>query len=155
MLRGFYADEDTRTPFLLQLVVSGTNIAAALSLTVGAPTDQVATRLALAYGIAYLVGAVTSLLVLSRRLGGLVDRDLATYLLRLAGACAVAAAAMLAGRWLLGLAGLTGASTGADAGEVVAVLALAGAAGVLGYLLAARALGLGEVRSLVGAVIRR
>jgi len=155
MLRGFYADEDTRTPFLLQLVVSGTNIAAALSLTVGAPTDQVATRLALAYGIAYLVGAVTSLLVLSRRLGGLVDRDLATYLLRLAGACAVAAAAMLAGRWLLGLAGLTGASTGADAGEVVAVLALAGAAGVLGYLLAAWALGLGEVRSLVGAVIRR
>jgi putative peptidoglycan lipid II flippase len=151
VLRGFYAQEDTRTPFLVQLVVSGANIAAALVLTRDAPTDQVATRLALAYGIAYLLGSVVSTTALSRRLGGLVDAPMLAFLARLGAACAAAAVAMLGVPALLDRAGLDAG----DAGGALAVTALAGGAGAVVYLLAARLLRLGEVRALVGAVARR
>ncbi len=151
VLRGFYAQEDTRTPFLVQLVVSATNIVAAVALTHDAPTDQVATRLALAYGAAYLAGAATSTTVLAGRLGGLEGRTLLLFTARLAGACAVAAAAMLGVVALLGAAGVEGDETG----PVVLVLVAAGAAGVVAYLLAAWLLRLREVRALVGAVTRR
>jgi putative peptidoglycan lipid II flippase len=151
VLRGFYAQEDTRTPFLVQLVVSGANIGAALVLTRDAPTDQVATRLALAYGIAYLLGSVVSTTALSRRLGGLVDAPMLAFLARLGAACAAAAVAMLGVPALLDRAGLDAG----DAGGALAVTALAGGAGAVVYLLAARLFRLGEVRALVGAVARR
>ncbi|MDQ3663271.1 MAG: murein biosynthesis integral membrane protein MurJ [Actinomycetota bacterium] len=155
VLRGFYAREDTRTPFFLQLIVSGANIGFALALTYGAPTDQVATRLALAYGLAYLAGAAVSTTVLSRQLGrgrtALVDRQLAGFTARLAAACATAAVLMIGLRFGLDRAGVDPAG---DAGAVL-TLAAAGGAGALGYLLAARLLGLTEVRTLVRAAIGR
>ncbi len=152
VLRGFYAHEDTRTPFLVQLVVSGTNIAVAVLLTRDAPTDQVATRLALAYGAAYLLGAVVSATVLGRRLaGGLVDREVADFGLRLAAACALAAATMLGAVRILDVAGVDPVG---DGGAFTA-LAVAGGTGALVFLLSARLLGLVEVAALVRAVTRR
>ena len=153
VLRGFYAQEDTRTPFLLQLVVSGSNIVAAVLLALNAPTEQVATRLALAYGIAYLAGATVSITVLGRRLGegGLVNRAFAAFIARLVLACAVAAAVMLS--LVLAVDRFPGAPSG-DAAAVLA-LAVAGTGGALSYLLAARLLRLAEVSALVRAVTRR
>ncbi len=154
VLRGFYAQEDTRTPFLLQLVVSGGNIVAAVLLALNAPTEQVATRLALAYGIAYLAGATVSITVLGRRLdaeGGLVNRAFAAFTARLVLACAVAAAVMLS--LVLAVDRIPGAPTG-DAAAVLA-LAVAGPGGALSYLLAARLLRLTEVGALLRAVTRR
>jgi putative peptidoglycan lipid II flippase len=153
VLRGFYALEDTRTPFLMQLVVSGSMIAAAVALTYDAPTNQVATRLALAYGIAYLLGFAVSATVLGRRLGAgaVLDRGLAGFTLRLLLACAAAAAAMLLTAAGLYAAGLSSRSST----DSLVVLAVAGAAGALVYLGAARAAGIAEVRSLVGVVTRR
>ncbi len=152
MLRGFYAQEDTRTPFLVQLVVSLTNVAAAVVLTFDAPTDQIATRLAFAYGIAYLAGSVASATLLSRRLGGLGGRRrLLVFSVRLTVACGVAAVAMLGAMLLLEEAGVDDDATG----PAIVMLAVAGAAGAVAYLLAARLLRLGEVRALLGAVARR
>jgi putative peptidoglycan lipid II flippase len=150
VLRGFYAQEDTRTPFLVQLVVSAANITAAVALTRDSPTDEVATRLALAYAVSYLCGSVLSTTVLARRLGGLVDRRVAGFTARVVAACAVAAAGMLAA--LVGLDRLGVDPTGSGA---VLGLVVAGGLGAVSYLLVARLVGLGEVRSLLGAVTRR
>ena len=58
-LRGFYALEDTRTPFLLQVVISGLNTALAIGfMLAGQNVNTVAPRLALAYSLSYLVGGV-------------------------------------------------------------------------------------------------
>jgi putative peptidoglycan lipid II flippase len=153
VLRGFYALEDTRTPFLVQLVVSGSMIVAAVALTYDAPTNQVATRLALAYGIAYLLGFAASATVLGRRLGAgaVLDRGLAAFTLRLLLACAAAAAAMLLSTAGLYAAGLSSRSST----DALVVLAVAGAVGAAVYLGAARAARISEVRSLVGVVTRR
>ncbi len=151
VLRGFYAQEDTRTPFFVQLVVSASNIVAAVLLTRDAPTDQVATRLALAYGIAYLFGSVVSTATLSHRLHGLADRPLLAFTARLAGSCAVTALVMLGMTALLDRAGLAAD----DAVGGLVVVAVAGGTGALAYLLVARLVGLREVRALVGTVTRR
>ncbi len=153
VLRAFYALEDTRTPFLLQLLVSGVNISAALLLTHDAPTGEVATRLALAYGIAYLVGTATSTLVVGRKLGGggLVDGSVTGFLVRLGAACGASAVCMLG---TLALLARLGVEVGDDSGAVTG-LVTAGSIGVAAYLLVARLLGVHEVSQLLRAITRR
>lgn len=150
LLRGFYAGEDTRTPFFVQLGLSLTNIAAAILFTVGAPPGRIAMLLALAYGTSYLVGMLASGHMLSRRLGGLVDADLVRFGTRLVASAAVSAVVMLTVSRLLPVLGLSGDRPLSAA----ASFALAGGAGALGYLLAARVTGLREV-AMLGAAVRR
>jgi putative peptidoglycan lipid II flippase len=70
VLRGFYAFKDTKTPFFLNLAENGVNIVAAVAL-VGVLGVQ---GLALAYSIAYSIGAVLALAALRKKLGGLDGR---------------------------------------------------------------------------------
>ncbi|MGH3496404.1 MAG: murein biosynthesis integral membrane protein MurJ [Nocardioidaceae bacterium] len=151
LLRAFYALEDTRTPFLIQVVLSLVNVVAAVILTTGSPIDQVATWLAIAYGIAYLVGVTIATTALSRRLGTLVDAEFVRFVVRLALASAVAAAVMLLAAHVLEDAGFSAARVLSGAVVVVA----AGLAGLLAYLAAARAMRMDELGSLVRAVSRR
>jgi putative peptidoglycan lipid II flippase len=151
LLRGFYADEDTRTPFLVQIGLAAANIGAALAYTRGAPPDRIAMLLALAYGTAYLVGSLTSGLVLSHRLGTIFGRSMVVFLLRLAVASGAAAGAMLAVSWYL-------QEQGPQAEGPLPSLVLAttaGLAGALVYVVAAWAVRLREVGSLIGAVTGR
>ncbi len=151
MLRGFYANEDTRTPLLIQTLLGATNIACAVAFTVVAPPGRIAMLLALAYAAAYLVGAATSGAVLSRRLGGLVDRALVGFLWRLGTAATAGAVVTLAGSYGLGAAGVDGFQA---AGASV-MIALAGVAGVMAYLAVAKLLGLTEIAAMAQAIRRR
>lgn len=151
MLRGFYADEDTRTPFLLQVVVTGVNVTAAIVLTGLVAPVRVSSMLALSFSIAYLIGSVASVWVLSRRCGRIVDAEMLRFVVRTTLACALAAGAMLGGVEVLRLAGI---DDDRPLGALVA-LASAGAGGALTFLLAARLLRIDEMRLLVAAVLRR
>ncbi|MCF8550297.1 MAG: hypothetical protein K9G09_05335, partial [Pontimonas sp.] len=71
--RVFYAMEDTRTPFFVQ--VAQALIFVSLALLVSAlPTDQIAYGLALSASIAGWIQCALALLLLRRRLGGLETR---------------------------------------------------------------------------------
>ena len=151
LLRGFYAAEDTRTPFLIQIGLAVTNIGAAIAYTYGAPPSRVAMLLALAYASAYLVGSLTSSLVLSRRIGSLFGASMLLFLARLAVATAAASAVMLAVSRVL-------QDLGPEAeGPLPSLLlaATAGVAGALAYVVAAWLVRLREVGSLLGAVTGR
>jgi putative peptidoglycan lipid II flippase len=151
MLRGFYATEDTRTPFFVQVGLASVNVGAGIALTRGVEPSEVSTRLALAYAIAYAVGAAASSTLLSRRVGPLFGRAFASYAARLAAACAVAAAVMLSARLALAAVGVDGERPA----SAVAVLALAGSLGAGAYVLAARLANLQEVTAITGALLRR
>ena len=92
MLRGFYALEHTRLVFWVQCVVAATNIALAYGLTRDISPGETAPRLVIAYAGAYGVGAVVSFVLLSRLVGGLEERTLLRFVVRLLPAAAVAAA---------------------------------------------------------------
>ena len=83
-LRTFYALEDTRTPFLLQLLIAGVNIVGALLFTWALDDPSwVAAELALAYSLAYAVGVPFSWRVLKRRVPDLDGGKLALHIVRL------------------------------------------------------------------------
>jgi putative peptidoglycan lipid II flippase len=92
MLRGFYALERTRTVFWVQCVIAATNIVLAVALTRSAEPSETAPGLVMAYGGAYLVGALASYSLLCRVLGGLQTARLVRFLVRLLLAAGLATA---------------------------------------------------------------
>jgi putative peptidoglycan lipid II flippase len=151
VLRGFYAMEDTRTPFFIQCVVAAVNITLTVVLTLQVDPVDVAPALALAYGSAYLVGGLLSLGVLSGRLGGLSGRSLGAFIARTAFA-AIPAAALA---WLV-IEGLerAGLDVG-NKGDSLVLLAVGGAIGIVMYVAAARLMRLDEVTRISSLVISR
>lgn len=79
--RAFYAQEDTRTPVLVQLVVSVVQITLALWLVTALDPQFVSAGLAASWSLASLVGAAVSLTLLSRRVGRIGGGRFAGYLL--------------------------------------------------------------------------
>jgi putative peptidoglycan lipid II flippase len=151
VLRGFYACEDTRTPFFIQCVVAATNISFTIGLTLLVAPANVAPALALAYGAAYLVGGLLSLGVLSRRLGGLGGRSLLRFIARAVAAALPAAVLAWLAITALGEAGLDVD----DKGDSLVLLVVGGAVGAGVYVLGARLLHITEVTRITGTLLSR
>ena len=147
-LRTFYALEDTRTPFLLQLVIGGVNAVGALLLVylMNNP-DLTAAALAGSYSLAYLVGVQLSWRQLKRKIPHLNGRDLLMHVARLGiGAGSGALVAWLLSNLILGT--LPG-------GIVGPLLALCLGGGIIGasFLAVGKVLKVRELASL-GEMIR-
>ncbi|MEV6198837.1 murein biosynthesis integral membrane protein MurJ [Streptomyces sp. NPDC051771] len=133
--RAFYALRDTRTPFLLNLVIAGLNAALSLAAYHWLPTYWTVTGMAAGYSLALWAGWALTAYVLRRRLPAADDAGTGLGRLLLA---AVPAAGY----------GLFAADGTASAGAVVS--GLAGAAAVLGsFVLLAGPLRLTEVSALL------
>ena len=149
-LRTFYALEDTRTPFLLQLLIAGVNIVGALLLTWAFNDPSwVAAELALAYSLAYAVGVPFSWRVLKRRIPDLDGGKLALHILRLLiGSVVGGIGAYYLARWLMEII------PGRVLGQVAA-LAAGGALILLSFYIAGRLLKVRELSSLGALVAAR
>ncbi|WP_078971349.1 murein biosynthesis integral membrane protein MurJ [Streptomyces chattanoogensis] len=145
LLRGFYAFEDTRTPFWMAVVVSAVNIALAAVCHLFLPTRWAVTGMAAAYALAYGVGMLATALLLRRRLAGRLD---GRRLCRAYGKLTVTAAVAGALGWLVARA-CSGVAVPAGWTPVTA-LAAGGGTMALVYLGLARLLNIAEARSLPG-----
>ncbi|MEW2529244.1 murein biosynthesis integral membrane protein MurJ [Streptomyces sp. NPDC047071] len=141
LLRGFYAFEDTRTPFWMATWIAVVNIALATACHLLLPARWAVVGMAGAYTLSYAVGLLLTARLLRRRLGGRMD---GRRLLRTYGKLGLAAAPAGALAWAVA----HGLGSGGAAGTLRTALALAtgAAAMVLGYLLLARLLRVGELR---------
>jgi putative peptidoglycan lipid II flippase len=142
-LRGFYAFEDTRTPFLLQVAIAATNVLLALAAYAVLPLRWKMVGVALAYSVTYLAGLALSTSVLRHRTGGLDGHQVVRHYVRLLAAAVPAGllawlVAWLVGRWL-----------GAGLGGSAASLAAGGLVLLLGYVGVARALHVRELTDLL------
>ncbi|MHB1739924.1 MAG: murein biosynthesis integral membrane protein MurJ [Actinomycetes bacterium] len=149
LLRGFYALEDTRTPFLLATLITAVDVVLVVASYLVLPLRLVTVGMAAAYGLAYVVGVLASGRLLSQRLGGLDARRVVRTHVRtgLAGLAAggvglfpAAGAHLLLGRGLLG-------ST--------AALLAGGAVMIVAYLGLTRVLGVDETAGLLAGVRAR
>ncbi|MFJ8780877.1 murein biosynthesis integral membrane protein MurJ [Streptomyces sp. NPDC102476] len=145
LLRGFYAFEDTRTPFRMSLWVSSINIALAIGCHLLFPPRWAVTGMAAAYALSYAIGLLLTALRLRRRTEGLLDgrRICRTYAKLTAAATAAAGAGWFIAR---------SCSQGLVSASLTPALSLTagGIALVLVFLLFARILRIGELRSLPG-----
>jgi putative peptidoglycan lipid II flippase len=85
LLRGFYALQDTRTPFLLNLIENGLNVVLAFALVSRFGVQG----LAFSYSVAYLVAALVAFVALRRRVGRLDGRRMAVSMGRMTAAAGV------------------------------------------------------------------
>ncbi|MFE5374420.1 murein biosynthesis integral membrane protein MurJ [Streptomyces mirabilis] len=145
LLRGFYAFEDTRTPFRMALWVSGINIALVVACHLLLSPRWAVTGMAAAYALSYAIGLLMTALRLRKRTEGLLDgRRICRTYAKLTSAATGAGAA----GWLIARScnhNLTPA-----AWTPAISLAAGGIAMALLFLLLARLLRIGELRSLPG-----
>jgi putative peptidoglycan lipid II flippase len=141
ILRGFYAHNDTRTPFVLNVFENGLNIVVALILVgpLGVP------GLAWSFSVAYSVAAVFALYVLTVKVRGINARAIVASLGR------IALAAVVTGEvaWLASQT--VGADSGAGAFARVVVGVLAGAVTYVALLAFLRVPEAGELQRRVNA----
>ena len=148
-LRGFYAFEDTRPPFLLQVVIAGVNIGLALLAFAVLPLATKMVGVAAAYAVTYAFGLALSTAVLRRRVGGLDGAEVVRTYVRLVLAAASAGLVGWLASWLVGR------SLGDGVGGSMVSLAVGGVVLLAGYIAAARALRVREMDLLIGTVRAR
>ncbi|GHB57997.1 lipid II flippase MurJ [Streptomyces xanthochromogenes] len=147
VLRGFYAYEDTRTPFYNTVIVAAVNAAASAACYVVLPARWAVVGMAAAYGLAYAVGVGVAWRRLRNRLGG--DLDGAHVLRTYARLCLAAVpAAVVGGAVGFGLLKFLGEGAG---GSVVALVV--GGAVLLGvFFVAAKRMRIEELNAMLGMV---
>jgi putative peptidoglycan lipid II flippase len=149
VLRAFYALQDTRTTFLLNLVAVGVNVVANLLLFTLLPERWKIAGLALGHVAHYTVGSALLLYFLSKRIGGLDG----ARIVRAVGRMLVAGVVMCVATTLVGRA----VALALDPGFLRDLVTVAAgvAAGVGTYLAAARLLRVEELALLLDVVRRR
>ncbi|MGN9837442.1 murein biosynthesis integral membrane protein MurJ [Nonomuraea sp. H19] len=150
LLRVFYSFGDTRTPVF---VGAGTTVVNALLMvlfTMALPARYTVMGLALAYAIAYGLGAVTAWWLASRRVHGLGGWTIGMALTRMYLASMPTAVLALASVWVV-----TQIFGGLGFVNSLIVLAIGGGLGLLLYLGVAHRMRIPEVNSIVGMVARR
>ena len=147
VLRGFYAYEDTRTPFYNTVIVAAVNAAASALCYVVLPAQWAVVGMAASYGLAYAVGVGIAWRRLRNRLGG--DLDGAHVVRTYARLCLAAIPAAVIGGGV-GFALLLGLGEGAF-GSLVALIF--GGAALLGvFFVAAKRMRIEEINGMVGMV---
>jgi putative peptidoglycan lipid II flippase len=147
VLRGFYAYEDTRTPFYNTVIVAACNAAGSAVSFFLLPARFAVAGMGAAYGLAYAIGVGVAVKRLRKRLGGDLDgrRIVRTYA-RLIGAGVPAALAGAAAAYFV-----TGAVQSGVLGSLLAVLV--GGAILMGvFFVAARRMRIEEMTAMVGLV---
>src|SRR5690606_28225210 len=148
-LRTYYALEDNKTAFFIQIAIGAVNASLAVAIVrlMNSPATT-AIGLALAHVTAYSVGLVLAVAVLSRRLPGMPVRGLLGHGLRLLLAVAPAGAAAY---------GITMAFRLWSSAKLVQLLALAvaGVVAIVIFLVLARLLRISEVSQILAFVLRR
>ncbi|MFI6419288.1 murein biosynthesis integral membrane protein MurJ [Streptomyces sp. NPDC050842] len=147
VLRGFYAYEDTRTPFYNTVIVAAVNAAASALCYVLLPAQWAVVGMAASYGLAYSVGVGIAWRRLRNRLGGDLD---GTHVMRTYARLCMASvpAAIVAGAVGFGLLKLLGEGA---LGSLVALFV--GGAVLLGvFFVAAKRMRIAELNTLVGMV---
>ncbi len=152
LLRGWYAMEDTKTPFLLSLVLNSINVFLSIGLFVLVPTQYKVPAIGLALGLTYWAMMVVAWPVLGRRIPEMQTRR--TWL---------AIARMLAAGFVVGLV-TVGVYLVMDhvLGSVwdsrwnqLLTLGLGGVVGLVTYVIVARVLRIDEVWDVISLIRRK
>ncbi|MFJ9644420.1 murein biosynthesis integral membrane protein MurJ [Streptomyces sp. NPDC004244] len=147
VLRGFYAYEDTRTPFYNTVIVAAVNASVSAAAFFVLPARWAVVGMAAAYGLGYAVGVGVAWKRLRKRLGGDLDgaHVRRTYT-RLIGAC-IPAAAVAGGAAYAITQWLGSGVLGSAISLVVGGIALGGV-----FLIAAKRMRIEELNAMVGMV---
>lgn len=150
LLRVFYAFGDTRTPVFIGAGTTAVNAVLMLALFFALPARYAVMGLALAYAVAYALGAIVAWMMASRRVQGLGGWAVGSALSRIYFAALPTAVLALAAVW--GVQQVFGEPTMVNS---LITLAVGGGLGGALYLAVAHRMRIPEVNSIVGMVAGR
>ncbi len=147
LFRGFYAVEDTRTPFLVSILMNVVALGIAVPAFYIVDSGAQVAVLAAGYVCGFWATFIVSWIVLARRLGGMQSLATVRALLRMALA-GLLVLAVAFGTQVLLVSTVTGGGPSNRIGIVINVIVVS-AVGGLFYVLLARVLRIGEVTEVV------
>ncbi|MEV6394924.1 murein biosynthesis integral membrane protein MurJ [Streptomyces sp. NPDC051907] len=147
VLRGFYAYEDTRTPFYNTVIVAAVNAAASALCFLVLPSRWAVVGMGASYGLAYIVGVGVAWRRLKKRLGG--DLDGAHVMRTYARLCMASVPAAIVGG---GVAFAVTKTLGSGAAGSFAALTAGGIALLGVFFVAAKRMRIEELNAMVGMV---
>ncbi|MBP0453912.1 murein biosynthesis integral membrane protein MurJ [Kitasatospora sp. RG8] len=145
MLRGFYAYEDTRTPFSNTVWVAACQAVFSLACWFLLPAEWTVVGMAFGYGLAYAVGVTVAVPKLKKKIGGLDTKRIGKTYARLIAACVPAA---LVG---VGVSLAVQQVLGGWLGSVLTIV-LAGGLQLAVFVLIAKKLRIEELNAMLGMV---
>ncbi|GAA0701748.1 murein biosynthesis integral membrane protein MurJ [Kitasatospora atroaurantiaca] len=148
LLRGFYAYEDTRTPFSNTVWVAVCQAGTAVICYLVLPAQWAVTGMALGYGASYAVGVAVAVPKLKAKIGGLDTKRIAKTYVRLAIASVPAAAVGI------GAALLVNGQVEGWSGSVITLL-VAGGLQLAVFVVIARRMRIEELNAMIGMVRSR
>jgi len=153
LIRVFYAQEDTKTPMLIQTAIAVVGLIAAFTMAAFIPPTDIVVGIALLYGATNVLSAILAHFLVVRRHGDYgVGRVVDTYI-RVGWFALIAGAAGSVALWLLGGFSFGFAFSGIF--PAVATLAICGVVMIVVYLLLLRAARLEELDEFIGPLARR
>ena len=153
LLRGFYALEDTRTPFFITVGFSIVWLIIAIPLfRLATPGGAQVAMIALGYGISYWVGLAAAWVILARRLGGMRSLPTMWALLRMLIAGGIALFVMLIVQSRVGQPLTAGTP---DRLAIIGAVIIVSAVGLLTYIGIAHVLRIREISEATALVRRR
>jgi putative peptidoglycan lipid II flippase len=153
MSRVFYANEDARTPFFIQLVLAVVNVVAAFFIQF-LPFDQIIFAIALLYTGGNILSVIVSAFFLRRLLGNLDGPRVASSYIRMGYAALGSAVAGAGALWLLGSYNPDGFAWSSRPAALVTVVVV-GPAMLAVYFVLLKVLRVTELRDLLQPLLGR
>ncbi|MFJ5862224.1 murein biosynthesis integral membrane protein MurJ [Pseudarthrobacter sp. NPDC092439] len=153
MSRVFYANEDARTPFYIQLLLAVVYVAGAFAIQF-LPVDQIIYAIAVLYMVGNVLSVVISAYFLRRLLGHLDGPRIASSYIRMGYAALGSAVAGAGALWLLGSYSPDGFAWRDRVTALVTVI-VAGPVMLVAYLLLLRLFRVSELRDLLQPLLGR
>lgn len=153
MSRVFYANEDARTPFYIQLVLALVNIVAAFFIQF-LPYDQIIFAIAILYTGGNILSVIVSAVFLRRLLGHLDGPRIANSYIRMGYAALGSAVAGVGALWLLGSYSPVGFAWSSRLAALVTIIVV-GPVMLAVYLLLLKLFRVSELRDLLRPLLGR
>ncbi|WP_281069192.1 murein biosynthesis integral membrane protein MurJ [Paeniglutamicibacter terrestris] len=153
MIRVFFAEEDTKTPMLIQSIIAGFCVVLAFAAVQLLPATEIARAVALIYGVSNVLSAVIAHFLVVRRYGDYGAKEVADTYIRI-GVMATVSGLVGAGvLWLLG--GYHWGFAWSSIGAAVISIAVVGAVMAVVYVVLLRMIRSEELDNFLGPIARK
>jgi len=153
LIRVFFAEEDTRTPMLIQSAIAGIGLVSAYTMAALIPATQIAIGMALLYGVTNVLSAVIAHVLVVRRYGDYGTAQVADTYVRVGWMALLAGAVGAVALWLMG--GYTNGYAWSSLSSALVTIAVVGTVMLVAYLLLLRAARVSELEEFLGPLTRR
>ncbi len=153
LIRVFFAEEDTRTPMIIQSSIAVIGVIIAYLLAWVLPATKIALGIALLYGVTNILSAIIAHFLVVRRYGDYGTREVANTYIRIGWYSAISGAIGALVLWFMG--GYTGGFAWESIFTALISIAVVGSVMAVAYLLLLKAANVPELDDFIGRAAKR